>query len=148
MACKCGGYYYTLNAKASFDRDLAKTRKFLLRNVSVIRMFASGFFRSKWRSIAGKRRILRSVPDIFRFILWFLTFPVWLTRKLYKMKISISVLFFFFFCLNVISLNNRRVDWKRLFYEKIWVCRIIELYIAVNVSLAIKIREQGKLLNW
>ncbi|TYJ20958.1 hypothetical protein E1A91_A08G032400v1 [Gossypium mustelinum] len=58
MACKCGGYYYTLNAKASFDRDLAKTRKFLLRNVSVIRMFTSGFFRSKWRSIAGKRRIL------------------------------------------------------------------------------------------
>ncbi|KAE8667046.1 Inactive beta-amylase 4 [Hibiscus syriacus] len=59
MACKCGGYYYTLNVKASFDRDLNKRRKFLLRNVSVIRMFTSGFFRSKWRSIAGKRRILR-----------------------------------------------------------------------------------------
>ncbi|XWS09670.1 hypothetical protein CRYUN_Cryun39dG0009000 [Craigia yunnanensis] len=58
MACRCGGYYYTLNAKASFDRDSMKTRKVVLRNVSVIRMFTNGFFRSKWRSVSGNRRIL------------------------------------------------------------------------------------------
>ncbi|XP_022732963.1 inactive beta-amylase 4, chloroplastic-like isoform X7 [Durio zibethinus] len=58
MACKCGGCYYTLNAKVSFDRDSMKNRNFLLRNVSVIRMFTNGFFRSKWRSVAGNRRII------------------------------------------------------------------------------------------
>lgn len=72
MACKCGGYYYTLNAKASFDRDLTKTRKFLLRNVSAIRMFTNGFFRCKWRSVAGNRRILRSLPEILMLSLFFL----------------------------------------------------------------------------
>ncbi|WRX29675.1 Glycoside hydrolase [Theobroma cacao] len=61
MACKCGGrggFYYTVNAEASFDRDSTKTPEFLLRNVSAIRIFRNGFFRSKWRSVAGNHRIL------------------------------------------------------------------------------------------
>ncbi|XP_021288024.1 inactive beta-amylase 4, chloroplastic isoform X1 [Herrania umbratica] len=61
MACKCGGrggFYYTVNAEVSFDRESTKTREFLLRNLSAIRIFRNGFFRSKWRSVAGKHRIL------------------------------------------------------------------------------------------
>ncbi|XP_038996279.1 inactive beta-amylase 4, chloroplastic-like isoform X2 [Hibiscus syriacus] len=60
MACKCGGYCYTLNGRASFDRNSVKTRKFFVQNFPAARMFANGsfFFPTKWRSVAGNHRIL------------------------------------------------------------------------------------------